>query len=163
MVTEAALTARAAEVAAVVPDPELPFLTIGELGMVRGAAAKDGAIEVALSPTYIGCPATRLIAEEVASALERAGIGGARVRTVLAPAWTTDWITEAGREKLAAHGIVPPPLGAARAALFERPALRCPACGGTRTELLSAFGTTPCKALHRCLDCAEPFEAFKCL
>ncbi len=132
MVNEAALTARAAEVAAVVPDPELPFLTIGELGMVRGAAAKDGAIEVALSPTYIGCPATRLIAEE-------------------------------GREKLAAHGIVPPPLGAARAALFERPALRCPACGGTRTELLSAFGTTPCKALHRCLDCAEPFEAFKCL
>lgn len=158
-----AVRERAEAIARAVPDPELPFLTIGELGIVRGVIERDGAVEVALTPTYTACPATALIAAEVANALERAGIAGARVRTVLAPAWTTDWIAEEGREKLRAAGIVPPPRGAGRATLFEAAPLACPACGSLQTERLSAFGSTPCKALHRCTVCGEPFEAFKCL
>lgn len=160
---EDSLLRRAEAAVAAVPDPELPFLTIAELGMVRGVTITEGQVEVALSPTYTGCPATAVIAAEVAGALDRAGIPGARVRTVLAPAWTTDWITAAGRSKLLQAGIVPPPTGAARPALFEAAAPPCPACLSPATERLSAFGSTPCKALYRCTACREPFEFFKCL
>lgn len=148
-----ALRQRAEAAAAAVPDPELPFLTIAELGILREVAVRDGAVEVAITPTYIGCPATSVIAADVAAALARAGIEGARVRTVLAPAWSTDWITEAARAKLAEAGIAPP----------EATPPVCPRCGSRETECLSAFGSTPCKALHRCRACREPFEAFKCL
>ena len=156
------LRRRAEEAVAGVADPELPFLTIGDLGILRGVSVHDGLVEVAITPTYSGCPAMDLIGLEIATALARAGIEDARVRTVLAPAWTTDWMTEAARAKLAEAGIAPPPQGAGRGALFEATSPRCPRCGGERTSRISEFGSTACKALHRCLDCQEPFEAFRC-
>jgi ring-1,2-phenylacetyl-CoA epoxidase subunit PaaD len=160
--TEEDLRSRAERAVASVPDPELPFLTIAELGIVREVAVRDGRVEVAITPTYMGCPATAAITADVGAALAKAGIPDARVRTVLAPAWTTDWLSASTRDKLAAAGIAPP--GPARGgALFDAAPLACPRCGSERTERLSPFGSTPCKALHRCLACREPFEAFKCL
>lgn len=163
MVNAAGLRDRAEGAAASVVDPELPFLTIAELGILRGVTvAEDGAVEVAITPTYTGCVATRAIADDVAAALQRAGITGARVRTVLSPAWTTDWLTEGARRKLLAAGIAPPGF-VVRDGLFEAAHVACPHCGSENTERLSAFGSTPCKAVYRCRACREPFEAFKCL
>lgn len=163
MVSAAELRDRAQKAAAEVVDPELPFLTIAELGILRGVTlGEDGAVEVAITPTYTGCVATAAIADDVAAALERAGITGARVRTVLSPAWTTDWLTEGARHKLLAAGIAPPGF-VVRDGLFEAAHVACPRCGSDDTERLSAFGSTPCKAVYRCLACREPFEAFKCL
>ncbi len=123
---------------------------------------RDGAVEVAITPTYTGCPATAVIGADIRAALARAGIP-ARIRTVLAPAWTTSWLTEAARAKLAANGIAPPGSAEDAAALFPAAIVVCPRCGAADTERLSAFGSTPCKALHRCRACREPFEAFKCV
>ena len=156
------LRARAWEAAAAVVDPEIPVLSIADLGVLRDVRVAGGRVEVVITPTYSGCPAMDVIALEIETALARAGFAAARVRTTLSPAWTTDWLTEAGREKLRAYGIAPPPAGAGRAALVGAPAPACPLCGSARSELISAFGSTPCKALHRCLDCREPFDAFKC-
>jgi ring-1,2-phenylacetyl-CoA epoxidase subunit PaaD len=144
-------------------DPEVPVLTIEDLGVLRGVeVADDGAVEVAITPTYSGCPAMDMIALEVELALERAGIP-ACVRTVLSPAWTTDWMTEEGRRKLKDHGIAPPAPKASRRALFGLEAVACPRCGSADTEQLAAFGSTACKALWRCRACREPFDYFKCL
>ena len=146
--------ARARAAVAAVPDPEIPTLTIEDLGILRGVALEGDTIVATITPSYSGCPATEPIARDVANALAGAGFPHAVVRTVLAPAWSTDWITETGRRKLLESGIAPP----------ERSRVRppCPLCGSTETEQLSAFGSTPCKALNRCLACKEPFEAFKC-
>lgn len=146
--------ARARAAVAAVPDPEIPALTIEDLGMLRGVALEGDAIVATITPSYIGCPATQPIARDVADALAAAGFPDARVRTVLAPAWSTDWITETGRRKLVAAGIAPP-----ERARADPP---CPLCGSAETEQLSPFGSTPCKALHRCQACKEPFEAFRC-
>jgi ring-1,2-phenylacetyl-CoA epoxidase subunit PaaD len=151
---------------AAVPDPELPALTLADLGIVRFVKVRaDRALDVGLSPTYTGCPATDHIVELARRALEEAAVGAFAVRQVLAPAWTSDWITPEGRRKLDAYGIVPPEPAAAsswRSSIAGfRPA--CPRCRSARTETISEFGSTPCKALHRCLDCLEPFERFKCL
>ena len=148
------LLARARAAAASVPDPEIPALTIDELGMLHDVTLAGDTVEVAITPSYLGCPATVPIAQDVAAALARAGFPGARVRTVLAPAWSSDRITAEGRRKLAENGIAPPDR--------TRRQPICPHCGSERTEQISAFGATPCKALHRCLACREPFEAFKC-
>ncbi|MGK9232818.1 phenylacetate-CoA oxygenase subunit PaaJ [Inquilinus limosus] len=156
------LRQRAWNAAAAVADPELPVLTIADLGILRDVTVQDGRVEVAITPTYSGCPAMSAIALEVGLALERAGIGGARVRTVLSPAWTTAWLTPEGRRKLAEFGIAPPQDGAGRRALFGADTVPCPHCGSTRTERLSEFGSTACKALWRCTDCREPFDYFKC-
>ncbi len=146
-----------------VADPELPFLSIADLGILRGVALRDSKVEVTITPTYTGCPAMTVIAIEVEAALAAAGITDARVRSVLTPAWTTEWLTEAGRAKLAAAGIVPPDRATSRRALFGvETSLACPLCGSPETERISHFGSTACKALHRCLACREPFEAFKC-
>ena len=152
---------RAWSVAAAVCDPEIPVLTIEDLGVLRGVVEVDGAVEVAITPTYSGCPAMSMITLEVEIALERAGIPG-RVRTVLAPAWTTDWMTADGRRKLLEYGIAPPGKTSGRRALFETGEAACPRCGSARTELIAEFGSTSCKALWRCLDCREPFDQFKC-
>lgn len=144
-----------------VTDPEIPVLTIADLGVLRDVRVDDGGIEVTITPTYSGCPAMTSITLDIHAAL--ADLGPVRVRTVLAPAWTTDWITEEGRRKLLEYGIAPPPQAAGRGALFGQAAPACPLCGSRETELLSAFGSTACKALHRCLRCREPFDAFKCL
>ncbi len=148
-----ALRQRVFEAVSRVVDPELPMLTVADLGILRDVTVDaEGRIEVAITPTYSGCPATELIVTEVRRALDRAGVGNARVRTVLFPPWTTDWITEAGRRKLAASGIAPP----------SRAHPDCPNCGAGETEMISAFGSTPCKALWRCRACGEPFDRFKC-
>ena len=154
---------RAWAAAAAVVDPELPVLSIADLGVLRDVTvAADGAVEVTITPTYTGCPAMRMIAWEVELALDRAGLPGARVRTVLAPAWTTDWMSATGRDKLRAYGIAPPAPGAGRAALFGTETVACPRCGATETERLAEFGSTACKALWRCRACREPFDHFKC-
>ncbi len=155
--------ARAWKAAAGVVDPEVPVLTIADLGVLRDVKIVDGFIEVTITPTYSGCPAMNLIALNVELALEEAGFHMPRIRTVLAPAWTTDWMTEEGKAKLRAYGIAPPEGKASRRALFGEDEVTCPHCGAADTERLSEFGSTACKALWRCKACAEPFDYFKCI
>jgi ring-1,2-phenylacetyl-CoA epoxidase subunit PaaD len=145
-------------------DPEVPVLSVVELGIVRGLKLEGGHAEVTVTPTYSGCPATEVIRDAIVVALKQAGAEDVDVKTQLAPAWTTDWIGAAAGEKLRAYGIAPPHLVAdARPLRFHPRNIACPRCGSTRTERLSAFGATACKALHRCLDCREPFEHFKAI
>lgn len=156
--------ARAHAAAAAVPDPEIPVVDLADLGILRGVArGDDGRIVVRLTPTYSGCPATLAIRLAVETALADTGIVGARVETVLSPAWSTDDITAEGRSKLRAYGIAPPVGKAGRAALFGLEQAVCPRCGSANTEQISAFGSTPCKSLWRCRACREPFDQFKCL
>lgn len=155
---------RALAAAATVVDPEIPVLTIADLGVLRDVRrAEDGAIEAVITPTYSGCPAMNMIALEVELALEKAGFAENRVVTVLSPAWTTDWMTESGRDKLRAYGIAPPVGKASRRTLFGEDTIACPKCASTETERISEFGSTSCKALYRCLSCREPFDYFKCI
>ena len=156
------LRRRAWAAASTVVDPEIPVLTIADLGVLREVQIRDGRVEVAITPTYSGCPAMNMIALEIELALERAGITRPTVRTVLSPAWTTDWMSEEGRHKLREYGIAPPQASSSRRALFGEQHVACPQCGSTNTELLSEFGSTSCKALWRCKSCREPFDYFKC-
>ncbi len=142
--------------AAAVVDPEIPVLTIADLGVLREVRVEGEIVTVSITPTYSGCPAMSAIARDVETALRRAGIDKLRVDTVLSPAWTTDWLSEEGRRKLAAYGIAPPVKEAGNG-------VSCPRCGSPETECISAFGSTACKALYRCRHCAEPFDYFKCL
>jgi ring-1,2-phenylacetyl-CoA epoxidase subunit PaaD len=142
-----------------VPDPEIPVVSIVDLGIVREVTRNPAA--VAITPTYSGCPATAEIERSVRSALDEAGFREVSVRTVLAPPWTTDWITDRGRDRLLAYGIAPPERGSGEASLLPS-AAACPRCGSTDTNEVSRFGSTPCKALWRCLSCLEPFDRFKC-
>ena len=159
---DAELQKRAWDAAAQVVDPEIPVLTIADLGVLRDVAINDGCVEVAITPTYSGCPAMNMIALEIELALERAGISRPKIRTVLSPAWTTDWMSEDGRRKLREYGIAPPLPASSRRALFGVQEVACPQCGSGNTELLSEFGSTSCKALWRCKACREPFDYFKC-
>jgi ring-1,2-phenylacetyl-CoA epoxidase subunit PaaD len=134
-----------------VPDPEIPVLTITDLGIVRGIAHNPP--RVLVSPTYTGCPATVAIEASIREALDRGGFHDVRIERVLFPPWSTDWITERGRERLHAYGIAPPSPSAAA---------ECPQCGSANTVEVSRFGATPCKAQWRCNDCLEPFDRFKC-
>ena len=147
------------------PDPEVPAVSVRELGIVRDVIAQtDGSLEIVLTPTYSGCPATEVIADDVRAAIAAAGLGTPRITLRRAPAWTTDWITSEGRRKLTAYGIAPPgPVDSQDGSplRFVAPSIACPRCGSRATERLSAFGSTACKALHRCLACREPFEHFK--
>jgi ring-1,2-phenylacetyl-CoA epoxidase subunit PaaD len=157
---------RAWEVLGTVLDPEVPALSVRDLGIVRDVIDHGEELEVVLTPTYSGCPATEAIEQSVLAALAADGLGPARATLRRAPAWTTDWISEEGKRKLAAYGIAPPgpvlPDGGVPIRIVRRePAIACPRCGSTHTERLSAFGSTACKALYRCLDCREPFEHFK--
>lgn len=138
-----------------VPDPEIPVISVVDLGIVREVAFANDVLQVRITPTYAGCPANRVIALDIEAALRKHGIERVEVRHVLSPAWTTDWLSEKGRTKLEAFGIAPPePAGG--------PA-RCPRCRSQRLEKISQFGSTPCKAQWRCRDCLEPFDYFKCL
>ena len=161
MVATATLRDRALAVLETVTDPEIPVLTIADLGILRDVAVHGEGVEVTITPTYSGCPAMNIISLEIETALARAGIE-ARVRTSLSPAWTTDWLTDAGRRKLAAFGIAPPERTGSRRALFGESRPACPLCGSADTEQISEFGSTACKSLHRCRACREPFDAFKC-
>jgi ring-1,2-phenylacetyl-CoA epoxidase subunit PaaD len=134
-----------------IPDPEIPVLTITDLGIVRGFV--DDPPRVRISPTYTGCPATVAIENSIRQALDQAGFDDVHIERVLFPPWTTEWITERGRERLQAYGIAPPTLSATA---------QCPQCGSSDTEEVSRFGATPCKAQWRCKSCLEPFDRFKC-
>ncbi len=157
-----ALRQKAIEAASTVVDPEIPVLTIADLGVLREVVVDGGHVRVDITPTYSGCPAMNMIAVEIDLALSRAGIEDKEIRTVLSPAWTTDWMTEDGRRKLHEYGIAPPQPGSGRRALFGRDVVPCPRCGSTNTHLLAEFGSTSCKALWRCESCREPFDYFKC-
>ena len=148
--------------AAQVVDPEIPVLTIADLGVLRDVRVSNGQVEVAITPTYSGCPAMNMIALEIEMALEREGIRNSKITTVLSPAWTTDWMSDEGRRKLKDYGIAPPMAGGGRRALFGEQQVACPKCGSVATEVLSEFGSTSCKALWRCTACREPFDYFKC-
>ncbi|MEU2505225.1 1,2-phenylacetyl-CoA epoxidase subunit PaaD [Streptomyces sp. NPDC007863] len=165
MVTATAtpLEAELARIAGAVLDPELPVLTLAELGVLRGVhVTGPGRVEVALTPTYTGCPAVETMSTDIEHALHEHGIPEVTVVTVLAPAWTTDDISEEGRRKLTEFGIAPPrPQGPAGGPVALTLAIRCPHCGSTDTELLSRFSSTACKALRRCAACREPFDHFK--
>ena len=137
-----------------VADPEIPVLTITDLGIVRDVDCSDG-VTVSLTPTYSGCPATEAIESSVVAALQERGVDDVTIRRVLSPPWTTDWISPEGREKLRVYGIAPPERR-------DRP-IACPRCGSAETERVSEFGSTACKAAYKCLECLEPFEYFKCL
>jgi ring-1,2-phenylacetyl-CoA epoxidase subunit PaaD len=156
------LRQRAWSAAAQVVDPEIPVLTIADLGVLRDVVVSDGHVEVSITPTYSGCPAMNMIALEIEMALEREGIRQPKIRTVLSPAWTTDWMSDDGRRKLREYGIAPPQTASGRRALFGEQRVVCPQCGSSATELLSEFGSTSCKALWRCKSCREPFDYFKC-
>jgi ring-1,2-phenylacetyl-CoA epoxidase subunit PaaD len=169
---QVALDLAALEAAAsAVPDPELPVVTLGDLGVIRGVSlADDGAVEVGITPTFVGCPATAAIAADVRAAVaERAPGTEVRTRVVMSPPWTTDWISEDGRRKLAEHGIAPPTGHARRTGPvavtigLRREAPTCPRCGSADTRELSAFGSTPCQSLRACRACGEPFGAIKSL
>jgi ring-1,2-phenylacetyl-CoA epoxidase subunit PaaD len=162
ILSDGELRERAWNAAAQVVDPEIPVLTIADLGVLRNVAASDGQVEVSITPTYSGCPAMNMIALEIELALEREGIRGPKIRTVLSPAWTTDWMSDDGRRKLREYGIAPPQKASGRRALFGEQQVACPQCGSSSTELLSEFGSTSCKALWRCRSCREPFDYFKC-
>ena len=149
-----------------VEDPEIPTVSIVDLGLIRYINPQsDGRLDVGLSPTYVGCPATEVIRHSVTLALRAADVGDFVVTQVLSPAWTSDWITAEGRRKLAIYGIVPPEKTASsmRDMLRGHRPVACPRCQSTNTECISEFGSTPCKALHRCRACLEPFEYFKCI
>ncbi len=156
-----------------VPDPEIPVISLTDLGIIRDVEWQGDTLVVTVTPTYSGCPATSVINLDIEAALRARGIGKLRLERRLSPPWTTDWITPEGREKLRAYGIAPPVDGTAadgrlagrvaRLAGTSNPVIPCPRCGSTRTEKVSQFGSTPCKASYRCADCLEPFDYFKCI
>ena len=155
---------RAWKVLEQVPDPEIPVISVTELGIVREVLSSGDGLRVVVTPTYSGCPATELIADSIREALVDAGAGDVEVETRLAPAWTTDWITPAAREKLRAYGIVPPGErndASVQPMRFMPSKLACPRCGSADTERLSEYGSTACKSTWRCKSCLEPFEYFK--
>lgn len=146
-------------------DPEIPVLTIRDLGILRDARfLENQVLEVTITPTYSGCPAMNAIETNIRAALQEAGFQQVAIKTQLSPAWTTDWLSDEGREKLRQFGIAPPESAAMdkKALIGEKRALQCPLCGSTHTEMISQFSSTTCKAMFRCLDCLEPFDYFKC-
>jgi ring-1,2-phenylacetyl-CoA epoxidase subunit PaaD len=160
-----------------VPDPEIPVISVVDLGIVREVAVDDdsGECVVTITPTYSGCPAMQVIAEDIEQALRARGLPQVRIESRLSPAWTTDWMSDAGKAALKGYGIAPPVqqvidisgLNHGRNAgvkrhTFQAPEVACPHCGSMHTRLTSQFGSTPCKALYQCLDCREPFDYFKC-
>ena len=153
------------QVLATVADPEIPVLTIVDLGIARDVRVDGDEVIVSITPTYTGCPAMDTIEADILTALQAGGFPRVRIETVLSPAWTTDWMSADGRRKLEAYGIAPPPeAGVDKLSLLgAQPDVRCPQCGAADTECLGEFGSTACKALYRCLVCREPFDHFKCI
>ncbi|MEM9023990.1 MAG: 1,2-phenylacetyl-CoA epoxidase subunit PaaD [Bacteroidota bacterium] len=148
-----------------VPDPEIPVLSIADLGIIREVHVAESGVEVVITPTYSGCPAMQVIEDDIRQKLQEKGVEKVAIRTVISPSWTTDWISEAGKRKLEAYGIAPPPrTTASKKSLMGLPDnLRCPRCHSEDVAMVSQFGSTPCKALYQCHSCMEPFDHFKCL
>ncbi len=147
-----------------VPDPEVPVLSVTDLGIIREVKMNDAAIEIVITPTYTGCPAMDMIAMNIRLALLEQGYKNVIITSVLSPAWTTDWMSEAGKQKLKEYGIAPPhpKQQVCNTALFAEEAVQCPHCNSWHTHRVSEFGSTACKALYQCDDCKEPFDYFKC-
>lgn len=156
-----------------VPDPEIPVISLTDLGIIRDVAWEGETLVVTVTPTYSGCPATAIINLDIETALRERGIDRVRLKRQLSPPWTTDWLTQEGRQKLRDYGIAPPVDGTAadgrlagrisRLAGNSNLTIACPRCGSARTEKISQFGSTPCKASYRCRECLEPFDYFKCI
>jgi ring-1,2-phenylacetyl-CoA epoxidase subunit PaaD len=147
-----------------VSDPEIPVLSVIDLGVVRDAQLINGDWLITITPTYSGCPAMKTMEEDILSKLKEKGIDSAKVELVLAPAWSTDWLSENGRIKLREYGIAPPEHEVDKSVLFAEPTVvPCPKCSSRNTRMVSQFGSTACKALYQCNDCQEPFDYFKCL
>jgi ring-1,2-phenylacetyl-CoA epoxidase subunit PaaD len=148
-----------------VTDPEIPVLNVVEMGIVRGVAFEDQQLIVTITPTYSGCPAMQTIEEDIREVLIEKGISNFQIKTVLSPAWTTDWMTDEAREKLKEIGIAPPQKGSADKGLLmgRLRDVKCPHCGSHETSMISQFGSTACKSLYRCESCREPFDYFKCI
>ncbi|MEK7255134.1 MAG: 1,2-phenylacetyl-CoA epoxidase subunit PaaD [Bacteroidota bacterium] len=146
-----------------VPDPEIPVLTVLDLGVVRDVQFHGKQVEIIITPTYTGCPAMDFIEANIKATLQEQGVENVKVTTVLSPAWTTDWLTETARQKLKAYGIAPP-VGSAdkNSILGKETEVECPQCGSKNTRIVSQFGSTACKALFQCRECLEPFDYFKC-
>jgi ring-1,2-phenylacetyl-CoA epoxidase subunit PaaD len=161
MVTATTVTERAREVAASVCDPEVPVLTIADLGVLRDVAVDAERVTVTITPTYSGCPAVDAIRDDIILALTDAGFDDVDVKLTLSPAWTTDWMTDAGKRKLTEYGIAPPTGRAAVGPIKLALAVKCPRCGSLATREVTRFGSTACKALYECRACLEPFDHFK--
>ena len=147
-----------------VPDPEIPVLSVVDLGIVRRVTVSAESVAIDVAPTYSGCPATEVIEKSIVDSLTDRGIGNVVLKRVLSPPWTTAWITAAGREKLLAYGIAPPQDEAGKRSIVDSVrTIACPRCAETATTLVSEFGSTPCKASYKCDSCLEPFEYFKCI
>jgi ring-1,2-phenylacetyl-CoA epoxidase subunit PaaD len=147
-----------------VTDPEVPVLTIVDLGVVRSVAYTNREYVITITPTYSGCPAMKVIEEDIISSLKSKGISNVKIELTLAPAWTTDWLSEAGRNKLREYGIAPPENEVDKSVLFSEPTIvPCPLCKSRNTKMVSQFGSTACKAHYQCNECLEPFDYFKCL
>ncbi len=162
MVNSESITALLAEI----PDPEIPVLSIVDLGILRKVELfGPHEIEVTITPTYSGCPAMKVIEDDIRSLLKNNGFDQIRIQTTLSPAWTTDWISDAAKERLRAYGISPPEKTSVdkNSLLGKNRTINCPQCGSPATEMISQFGSTACKALYRCLSCKEPFDHFKCI
>jgi ring-1,2-phenylacetyl-CoA epoxidase subunit PaaD len=144
-----------------VKDPEIPVLTISDLGILRAVEYADDFIQIQITPTYSGCPAMEVIQEDIRAELAKHGLNHVEIKQVLSPAWTSDWMSEAGKQKLAAYGIAAPANHACFLSGEDKPE-SCPLCHSKNIEMISRFGSTACKALYRCLDCREPFDYFKC-
>lgn len=147
-----------------VSDPEIPVLTIVDLGVVRKVEIDGDKCKITITPTYSGCPAMKVIEEDIVEKLQEKGIQNVTVELVLSPAWTTDWLTESGRNKLREYGIAPPENEVDKSVLFSEPTIvPCPKCGSKNTKMISQFGSTACKAHYQCNECLEPYDYFKCL
>jgi ring-1,2-phenylacetyl-CoA epoxidase subunit PaaD len=148
-----------------IPDPEIPVISIVELGIVRDVKILDDFVEVTITPTYTGCPAMKTIEDDILTALNNIGIQKAEIKYVISPAWTTDWITDEAKEKLREYGIAPPHKTSAdkNFLLGKERSIACPQCKSSNTKMINQFGSTACKALYRCNDCLEPFDYFKCI
>ena len=146
-----------------IPDPEIPVVSVIDLGIVRDVSVTDGSVEIDVAPTYSGCPATEVIEDSIVRSLTERGLEGVAVRRVLSPPWTTDWISDAGRDKLRAYGIAPPEQTSDKRELLGKRPVECPRCRSSSTTLVSEFGSTACKSAWKCDDCLEPFEYFKCI
>lgn len=148
-----------------VKDPEVPVLSVVDLGVIRDVNIGNNSVEVTITPTYSGCPAMDVIEQDIRLALKQAKVKEIEIKTVLSPAWTTDWLTEKGKEALREYGIAPPEKTTSdkKILLGEERNILCPRCHSSNTQMVSQFGSTACKALYKCLDCKEPFDYFKCI
>jgi ring-1,2-phenylacetyl-CoA epoxidase subunit PaaD len=146
-----------------VPDPEIPVVSIVDLGIIRRVSVNENGVEIEVSPTYSGCPATEVIETSILERVRNGGVESVVLKRVLSPPWTTDWISKSGREKLREYGIAPPVGSATMRELKGKPAVCCPRCGTSKTTVIAEFGSTACKASCKCDECLEPFEYFKCI